>query len=164
MTVDLADKIAIPRDWGLEVGIISAVAAALPFSGVCQTCICDNYEHKHQELHPENTTKGLNRMAVEVTAALIREAEQLPEDLVNAYKDQALSLIPKYRSDALANGLDYDEDKEKEMVQTFATAVEKALGLNEFEIPRPLPAWREVKGIVPGLKERIVEAVEKDNK
>ena len=163
MTLDLAGSIPIPRDWGLEVGIISAVAGILPFEKICQTCLCDNYEHKHQELHPENTSKGLNRMAVEVTAALLREAEQVPEDLVKAYTDQAFSLIPRYRADALVNGLHYDADKEKEMIQTFATAVEKALGLNEFEIPRPLPAWEEAEGIVPGLKEAIVKAVEKDN-
>lgn len=163
MTLDLADRIPIPRDWGLEVGIISAVAGILPFERVCQTSLCENYEHKHQELHPENTSKGLNRMAVEVTAALLREAEQVPEDLVNVYKDQALTMVPKYRADALINGLDYDEEKETKTIQTFASAVEKALGLNEFEIPRPLPAWKEAEGIVPGLKEEIVKAVEKDN-
>ena len=163
MTLDLADRIPIPRDWGLEVGIISAVAGTLPFEWVCQTCLCENYEHKHQELHPENTSKGLNRMAVEVTAALLREAEQVPEDLVNVYKDKALAMVPKYRADALINGLDYDEEKETKTIQTFASAVEKAMGLNEFEIPRPLPAWEEAEGIVPGLKEEIVRAVEKDN-
>jgi len=163
MTLDLADRIPIPRDWGLEVGIISAVAGTLPFERVCQTCLCENYEHKHQELHPENTSKGLNRMAVEVTAALLREAEQVPEDLVNVYKDKALAMVPKYRADALINGLDYDEEKETKTIQTFASAVEKAMGLNEFEIPRPLPAWEEAEGIVPGLKEEIVRAVEKDN-
>lgn len=163
MTLDLAGKIPVPRDWGLEVGIVSAVAKALPFNRVCQVNLCDNYEHKHQELHPENTSKGLNRMAVEVTAALLREAEQVPEDLVKTYSDQAFSLIPKYRADALTNGLDYDEEKERKAVQTFAKAVEKALGLNEFEIPRPLPAWNEVVDKAPGLMGDIVEAVEKDN-
>jgi len=73
-------------------------------------------------------------------------------------------MIPKYRADALANGLEYDEKKEKEAVETFAKSVEKAIGLKEDEIPEPLPAWEEVEGIVPGLKEAIVEAVERDNK
>jgi len=163
MTTDLGGRIPIPRDWGLEVGIISAVAQALPFDRICQASLCDNYEHKHQELHPENSSRGLNRMAVEVTAALLREAEQVPEDLVNEYRDQALAMIPKYRADALANGLEYDEEKERETLKTFAAAVEKALGLKEHEIPQPLPAWNEAEGIIPGLKEAIVEAVERDN-
>jgi len=72
-------------------------------------------------------------------------------------------MIPKFRADALANGLDYDEKKERETIQTFALAVDKALGLAEDAIPQPLPAWNAVEEIVPGLKEAIVAAVERDN-
>jgi glucosyl-3-phosphoglycerate synthase len=164
VTTDLAARIPIPRDWGLEVGILSAVAKALSFDRICQADLCDNYEHKHQELHPQDTTRGLNRMAVEVTAALLREVDQTPEDLTSAYREQALSMIPKYRTDALANGLEYDEEKEKEAVETFVRAVEKARGLKEDELPEPLPAWKEVEEIVPGLMDAIVAAVEKDNR
>jgi glucosyl-3-phosphoglycerate synthase len=163
LTTDLASRIPIPRDWGLEVGILSAVARILPFGRICQTDLCDNYEHKHQDLHPENTSKGLNRMAVEVTAALLREAEQIPEDLVTTYRDQALAMIPKYRSDALVNNLDYDEEGEAAVIETFASAVEKALTLKPGVLPEPLPAWNMAEGIVPGLMRRIVEAVGKDN-
>jgi len=163
MTADLASIIPIPRDWGLEVGILSSVAKAVPFEKVCQADLCDNYEHKHQELHPENATKGLNRMAVEVAAALLREVEQPPENLSAAYREQALTMIPKYRADALASGLDYDLDKEMEALETFSRAVEKAMGMKEEDIPAPLPAWNEVEKMVPGLKKAIVEAVEKDN-
>jgi len=163
MTADLAARIPIPRDWGLEVGILSAVAGEVAFERICQADLCDNYEHKHQELHPQDTTRGLNRMAVEITAALLREVKEMPVSLVEAYREQALSMIPKYRADALANGLNYNEEREKEAVQAFARAVEKATGLKENEIPEPLPAWGEVENIVPGLMERIVEAVELDN-
>jgi glucosyl-3-phosphoglycerate synthase len=163
MTTELAARISVPRDWGLEVGILSAVAGTVPFDRICQADLCDNYEHKHQELHPQDTTRGLNRMAVEVTVALLREVEEAPGDLVEAYREQALSLIPKYRADALANGLDFNEKKEREMVETFAMAVDKALELSANEIPEPLPAWNEVEGIVPGMMDAIVEAVEKDN-
>jgi glucosyl-3-phosphoglycerate synthase len=163
MTSELAARISVPRDWGLEVRILAAVTGAVPFERICQADLCDNYEHKHQELHPQDTTKGLNRMAVEVTAALLRETGEVPEDLVFTYSDQAISMIPKYRADALANGLEYDENKEREAIKTFAVAVEKATGLKEDEIPELLPAWGEVETVVPGLKETIVEAVEKDN-
>jgi glucosyl-3-phosphoglycerate synthase len=163
ITSVLAGKIPVPRDWGLEVGILSAVARTVPLEKICQADLCDNYEHKHQELHSQDSTKGLNRMAVEVTAALLREVDLIPEQLVPVYTDQALSMIPKYRADAEANGLDYDEEKEREAVQTFAAAVEKALGLGEDEIPEPLPAWNEVEKVVPGLMDRIVDAVVRDN-
>jgi len=163
MTAELASAIPIPRDWGLEVGIVSSVAKALPFEKICQADLCDNYEHKHQELHPENTTKGLNRMAVEVTAALLREVDKVPENLVGAYREQALAMIPKYKADALASGLSYDLDKEMEALETFVGAVEHALGPASGEIPGPLPAWNSVEDIIPGLQDAIVEAVVKDN-
>jgi len=163
MTTDLAARIPVPRDWGLEVGILSAVAGTVPFERICQADLCDNYEHKHQELHPQDTTRGLNRMAVEVTAALLREIGEVPNDLVKVYREQALTMIPRYRADALTNGLDYDEEKEREMVETLALVVDKALGLAADEIPEPLPAWEEVEGIVPGLMDEIVAAVERDN-
>ncbi len=164
MTSELAARISVPRDWGLEVGILAAVTGAVPFERICQADLCDNYEHKHQELHPQDTTRGLNRMAVEVTAALLREVDKAPEDLASAYRNQGFSMIPKYRTDALANGLNYNEEREREAVQTFARAVEKATGLKEDEIPEPLPAWKEVEEIVPGLMDAIVAAVEKDNR
>jgi len=163
MTTELAARIPVPRDWGLEVGILSAVARALPVDRICQADLCDNYEHKHQELHPQDTTRGLNRMAVEVTAALLREVDKAPENLTSVYREQAFSMIPKYRADALANGLEYDEEKERETIQAFALAVDKALGLAKDAIPQPLPAWNAVEEIVPGLKEAIVAAVERDN-
>lgn len=163
MTAKLASTIPVPRDWGLEVGILSAVAKALPFDRICQADLCDNYEHKHQEFYLQDTTRGLNRMAVEVTAALLREVEQPPEDLTSTYREQAFSMIHKYRADALVNGLEYDEEKEREMVKAFAMAVDKALGFAAEEIPEPLPAWREVEKVVPGLMERIVDAVVRDN-
>jgi glucosyl-3-phosphoglycerate synthase len=163
MTTELAARIPVPRDWGLEVGILSAVAGVVPFERICQAALCDNYEHKHQELHPQDTTRGLNRMAVEVTAALLREVDQTPENLTSAYREQAFSMLPKYRADALANGLNYNEERERETVQIFARAVEKAMGLKEDEILKPLPAWGEVETVVPGLMDRIVEAVERDN-
>jgi glucosyl-3-phosphoglycerate synthase len=164
MTTKLASAIPVPRDWGLEVGILSEVAGVVPFERICQADLCDNYEHKHQELHPQDTTRGLNRMAIEVTAALLREVDQAPENLASIYREQALTMIPKYRADALAGGLEYNEKKEREAVETFSMAVEKALELPGEAIPEPLPAWNAIEKMVPGLKEAIVEAVERDNK
>ena len=163
LTLELARRLPIPRDWGLEVGILSAVARTVPFEGLCQSDLCDNYEHKHQELHPQDSTRGLNRMAVEVSAALLRQVDQPPDGLVESYRKQALAMVPRYRADALASGLDYDEEKERQAVDTFTRALERAMGLSATDIPAPLPPWNEVENIVPGLKEAIVEAVEKDN-
>jgi glucosyl-3-phosphoglycerate synthase len=167
MTMDLAAGIPMPRDWGLEVGILSSVARAVPFRAICQTDLCDNYEHKHQGLSHGDATKGLNRMAREVAAGILREAGFAPgaqEDLADRYREKALSMIPAYRIDALVNGLDYDEEKEKAAVESFAGALKAAMeSTGEGDLAEPLPAWIETGKRSPGLMRRIVEAVEKDN-
>jgi glucosyl-3-phosphoglycerate synthase len=166
LTSKLAASIPIPRDWGLEVGIIAAVSRAAPPSAICQADLCDNYEHKHQKLHPEDPSRGLNRMAVEVAANLIREVEnsEVLQDLPDKYRKTAVEMIPSYRADALANGLEYDEDVEMKAVDTFTDALRTAMGLNgERSTLKPLPAWKEIEKMVPGLMEEIVEAVKEDN-
>jgi glucosyl-3-phosphoglycerate synthase len=166
LTTRLAAAIPIPRDWGLEVGIISAVSKTVPSSAICQSDLCDNYEHKHQDLSPEDRTKGLNRMAVEVAANLFRElgAADVPAHLPGWYRETALEMIPGYMADALVNGLDYDVEKEKAAIDTFTKALQAAIDLvNTTGIVSPLPAWNETERAVPGLQQRIVEAVAKDN-
>jgi glucosyl-3-phosphoglycerate synthase len=166
LTLELAARIPIPRDWGLEIGILSAISRAVEPERICQAELCDNYEHKHQELHAGDTTKGLNRMAVEVTSALLREVDdpESLEGLVDRYRERALEMVPGYRADALANGLIYDKEKELGAIDTFAAAVEIALShMGEEQALGPLPSWEEVEGIVPGLSKAVFEAVERDN-
>jgi glucosyl-3-phosphoglycerate synthase len=166
LTARLAAAIPIPRDWGLEVGILSAVSRAVPVSAICQADICDNYDHKHQELSPGDKGKGLNRMAVEVAANLLREGGTagVPEDLPDRYGANARDMIPAYRADALANGLDYNEDEERAAVETFTGALQAAMELVAAQgLIAPLPAWNEAERALPGFQKRIVEAVERDN-
>ncbi|MDT8395098.1 MAG: glycosyl transferase [bacterium] len=166
LTLDLANRIPIPRDWGLEIGILSAVSRAVEPGRICQAELCGNYEHKHQELHPGDTSKGLNRMALEVTSALLREVDdpELLKGLVDRYRERALAMVPGYRADALANGLAYDREKELAAIDTFAAAVQLALScMGEEQELGPLPAWEETEKFVPGLKGRIVDAVVRDN-
>jgi glucosyl-3-phosphoglycerate synthase len=166
MTSELASRIPVARDWGLEVGTLAAVSAAAPAGRICQADLCENYEHKHQLLSPEDATRGLNRMAVEVTETLLRDAVAgpPPDDLPDLYLERATEMMAMYRTDALANGLDYDDDQEKKAVGTFALAIRVAMdrvaGKRGVE---PLPPWGEVEGIVPGLSEAIREAVVEDN-
>jgi glucosyl-3-phosphoglycerate synthase len=147
LSTELANRIPIPRDWGLEIGILSAVSTSTSPGTICQAQLCDNYEHKHQEMHAGDTTKGLNRMAVEVTSALLREVKEpdslegLSGGLVDRYRERAMEMVPAFRADALANGFAYEEEKELAAIDTFAAA-----------------------RIVPGLMERIVDAVVRDNK
>jgi glucosyl-3-phosphoglycerate synthase len=167
LTTRLAAAIPIPRDWGLEVGIISAVSKTVPASAICQSDLCDNYDHKHQDLSPEDSTKGLNRMAVEVAANLFRElgAADAPAHLPERYREMALEMIPAYMADAMVNGLDYDIKQEKATVDTFTEALQAAIELvNTKGMAPPLPAWNKTERAVPGLQQRIVDAVERDNR
>ena len=167
LTSELGKRIPIPRDWGLEVGILSAVAAILPPERICQADLCDNYEHKHQDLSPKDKFRGLNRMATEVSANILREAgiSGTVADLPERYREKALLMIPAFRADALVNGLPYDEEKEKATVKTFSRALEEAMGLLEKGgIIAPLPPWNETEKLIPGLTDAIVEAVKRDNK
>lgn len=166
LTAELAGAIPIPRDWGLEVGILSAVAESVGPERICQVDICENYDHKHQDLSPGDRSRGLNRMAVEVSANILREARFSGpvEELAESYRKEALALIPAYRADALVNGLPYDEGKERAAVETFAKAIEGAAELlDQGGIVAPLPAWKEMEKRSPGLRDAIVKAVKKDN-
>jgi glucosyl-3-phosphoglycerate synthase len=170
MTTELARKLPVPRDWGLEVGILSAVADKTPVESICQADLCDNYQHKHQTLSRDDASKGLNRMAVEITETLLRDVRAASQvsDLPERYARKALDMIPMYRADALANGLTYREDKEIEAINTFTDAVRVAS--ERFGAAQgaryglaPLPSWNEVEKMVPGLAARFREAVVKDN-
>lgn len=166
LTSELAARIAVPRDWGLEVGILAAVARSVSRSDICQAEICDNYEHKHQSLSPDDASRGLNRMAVEVTESLLRESEPDEgwcEDIPQRYLTRAREMIPLYRADARANGLSYDEGSEEQAVRTFAQAVRIAQArlVDKQSLP-PLPMWSEANERIPGLMEAVVEAVRRE--
>jgi len=167
MTTELAARIPVPRDWGLEVGILSSVSKAVPSEKICQADLCDNYEHKHQDLSPDDSARGLNRMAIEVTETLLRESrpsEGWRKDLPGLYTRQAAAMIPRYRADSLASGLNYDEDAEQRAIETFSRAVATALNRMESRqsLP-PLPPWEEMEKRVPGLMDAVADAVEKEN-
>ena len=73
--------------------------------------------------------------------------------------------MPKYRADALANGLRFDEAQELLAVKTFTRAVEVArTRLGSPQSLPPLPSWSDMAGTVPGLAEGIRDAVEGANR
>ncbi|GBE14789.1 glucosyl-3-phosphoglycerate synthase [bacterium BMS3Abin14] len=162
-TLDLAGRISIPRDWGMEAGILAAIAGEVEPSGICQAGICENYDHKHQALSAGDERGGLNRMAVEVAETLLRgsaPAGGWKRDLVDRYRRKTDIFIAMYRADALANGLNYDDEAEKMAVETFAGAVSSGLQRSEGrqDLP-PLPAWRKLERSNPGIMAAIAEAV-----
>jgi glucosyl-3-phosphoglycerate synthase len=72
MDVDMARGIRIPGDWGLEIGVLAEVYRNTSSRKVCQVDIAENYEHKHQDLSPEDASKGLHKMAIDISKSLFR--------------------------------------------------------------------------------------------
>ncbi|MEA3504509.1 MAG: glycosyl transferase, partial [Bacteroidota bacterium] len=62
MRTDVLKSIRIPSDWGLEIGILSEILRLNSPNRICQVEIADRYDHKHQSLSAEDTSKGLSRM------------------------------------------------------------------------------------------------------
>lgn len=57
---DVINDLRIPSDWGLEVGVLSEMKRNYATNRLCQVDIADTYDHKHQELSPEDASRGLS--------------------------------------------------------------------------------------------------------
>ena len=62
----LARGLNIAYDWGLELSTLSEVYNKLITKKIAQVDLARNYEHKHQEMSPEDAQRGLHRMAVDI--------------------------------------------------------------------------------------------------
>jgi glucosyl-3-phosphoglycerate synthase len=65
-TTHLARSINIAYDWGLEVATLSQVYDQVIPRKIAQIDLAPNYEHKHQELSPEDADKGLHRRVIDI--------------------------------------------------------------------------------------------------
>ncbi len=174
MDVDLARVNRIPGDWGLEVGVLAEVYRNTSLRRVCQVDIAENYEHKHQELSPEDATKGLHKMAVDISKSILRTlasegivfSEGFFKTLMTTYVRTAQDMLKRYEDDAAVNGLFFDRHEESLAVETFTKGIRKAAEIiTEDPLGVPLIAsWDRVTSAIPGILENIRKAVEEDNK
>lgn len=170
----LARGIRISPTWGLEVSMLSEVYQKTSGNRICQTEIIDFYEHKHQILQKEKPDEGLIRMATDIAKVLFRVlsqdglvmSEAFFRTLMTSYIQESRSVIEKYHAVALLNGLIYDRHEEIEAVEAFVGSLR--LAVQEFiEDPVGIPmlsAWVRVAAAIPDFSDRIVEAVEQDNR
>jgi glucosyl-3-phosphoglycerate synthase len=173
MVADLARVNRIPGDWGLEVGALAEVFRNCAVRRVCQVDLADNYEHKHQQLVPDDPNKGLLKMCIDIAQSLFRtlatEGAVLSQgfftSLVVAYIRTAQDSIKKYDDDAAINGLFFDRHEEGMAVEAFAKGVQiAAKNFMADPIGAPLiPNWNRVTSAIPGFLDRLREAVHKDN-
>jgi len=174
MDLNLARVNRIPGDWGLEVGVLAEVYRNTSPRRVCQVDIAENYEHKHQELSPEDATKGLHKMAVDICKSLFRTlvsegivfSDGFFKTLVPTYVRTAQDMLKRYEDDAAINGLYFDRHEESLAVDTFTKGLRRAAEMiTEDPLGVPLIAsWDRVISAVPDILGRIREAVEEDNK
>lgn len=171
---DVLSDLRIPSDWGLEIGVLSEVHRNYANNRLCQVDIADRYDHKHQDLSLGDDSGGLSKMSIDITKALIRKLATQGETfspetfrtLKATYYRIALDFIETYHNDAVMNGLKLDIHGEEEAVEMFAENIIKAGELflsNPMEKPF-IPSWNRVQSAVPDIFERLLDAVELDNR
>jgi glucosyl-3-phosphoglycerate synthase len=151
---DLASRMRLPSDWGLEiVTLFEALRHRAPVR-VCQVEVTDRYDHKHQDVSPDDPSGGLNRMARDVGTHLLRTlaaagvvlSEGLLKSLVAAYQREAEDAVADSYAVASINGLQYDRHEEELVLLVFSRCLRQAI--DEFQAdpsgPPLVPNWSRV--------------------
>jgi glucosyl-3-phosphoglycerate synthase len=167
---DLASRMRLPSDWGLEiVTLFEALRHRAPVR-ICQVEIADRFEHKHNALSAQDASHGLNRMARDVGTHLLRTlaaagvvlSEGLLKSLVAAYQREAEDAVADSYGVAMINALPYDRHVEEVEVHTFAAALR--CSIEEFQAdpsgPPLVPNWSRVWAGVPDAGPLLLQAVE----
>lgn len=168
---DLASRMRLPSDWGLEiVTLFEALRHRAPVR-VCQVEIADRYDHKHQDLSPDDPSEGLNRMACNIGTHLLRTlaaagvvlSAGLFQSLVAAYQREAEDAVAISYAVAMINGLAYDRHQEEIEVQVFSRALRLAIGefLGDPAGPPLVPNWARVWAGVHEAGPMLMAAVER---
>jgi glucosyl-3-phosphoglycerate synthase len=139
---------------------------------LCQADIADVYDHKHQELSPQDDQGGLSKMSIDISKALFRKLAtrgvtfntETFRSLKATYYRIALDFVETYHNDAIMNGLKLDVHSEEKAVELFAENIMKA---GEAFLDRPMerpfiPSWNRVISAVPDVLQQLLDAVEGD--
>jgi glucosyl-3-phosphoglycerate synthase len=171
-TTRLARGINIAYDWGLEVATLSQVYEQLVARQIAQIDLAPNYEHKHQELSPEDAEQGLHRMGIDIAKFYLTymRSHGVPLDdafvdmMLHTYYQTALQFIRRYSYDAEVNDLNFDLYQEESAARHFRgflwNAWEQSKGPREAKL---MPSWNRVCYTFPEIYARLLEGVEADN-
>jgi len=123
--IDLLKKMRVATNWGIE--IFTLIEVYRKASSCAQVMFSEEpFDHKHQDISPEDHTKGLNKMATDIVttlmhALIVEEGLEISDtffrDLAILYQAVAEEQIKKYSDDASFSNLRYDRDTEEEMVK-----------------------------------------------
>jgi glucosyl-3-phosphoglycerate synthase len=173
MLTDLARLNRIPADWGLEIGVLCEVFRNVTNRRLCQVELADVYEHKHQALSPEDPTRGLTKMSVDIAKSLFRnlatEGVVLTDALFNTlsvrYLRSAQDAVAQYEDDAALNALPFRRHDELLAVAAFTKAIR--IAADEYlRDPLGIPLisnWNRVTSAIPDFLDRLKDAVNRDS-
>lgn len=169
---DVIHDLRIPTDWGLEIGVLSEMHRNHSTNRLCQVDIADTYDHKHQDLSPEDATKGLSKMSIDIAKAMYRKLAIQGETFSLAkvrsikatYYRRALDFVELFEADATINGLKFDRHAEEAAVELFAAnVVEAGAQFRENPMDTPfIPPWKRVISAVPEVLAELQDAVDQD--
>ncbi|MGD8514952.1 MAG: hypothetical protein PVF52_05000 [Granulosicoccaceae bacterium] len=173
MRRDFIERLRIPSDWGLEVGVLSEVYRNVARNQVCQVDIADDYDHKHQVLTTEDREGGLVKMAREIAKSLFRKlategirfSREDFRTIKAAYFRIALDCSEQYYYDAIINGLAYDRHSEECSIELFSQSIMHA-GESFLDNPEEapfIPNWNRIFSAIPDFNAQLLAAVSADN-
>ena len=159
----LLKEIRIPCDWGLEIGLLSEMQRNQAYNRICQVDIADTYDHKHQVLSENDTSKGLSKMSIDITKTLIRKLAAQGDTftyntlrtLKATYYRTALDLLEIYSNDAKINGLQLNINEEEIAIELFSNNIIIA-GQEFLDNPNQNPLitnWNRVETAMPEIKQ-----------
>ncbi len=165
--------IRIPYDWGLEIGVLSEMFRNYAGNRLCQVDIAENYDHKHQNISIDDNSKGLSKMSIDITKAVIRKLASQGEtfsmsifrSLKATYYREALDFVQIYKKDALMNKYEIDVHEEETAVELFAKNIMIAGEVfldSPMESPN-IPTWNRIDTAIPTFLANLKNAVKKDN-
>ena len=167
---DLAQRMRLAADWGLEIVTLFEALRHRNANRICQVELAERYDHKHQELSAQDASKGLHRMAKDVIKHLLRTLaangvslnDGLMRSLLAAYQREAEDAVADSYAVSTLNGLLYDRHEEEANVQTFLAALRASI--EEFladPLGAPLvPNWARVWAGIPDAGARLMAAVQ----
>ena len=172
MRTGILPDLRIPSDWGLEIGVLSEAWRNLAPKAVCQVEIADSYDHKHQDLSPEDAEAGLNRMSTDICKAVFRKlaadgtifTPNVLRTLKATYYRTALDLLEFYYTDAKMNGLSIDRHKEERSIELFSENIIRAGQIfleNPHETPF-IPTWNRVHSADQAFLRDLWQAADAD--
>lgn len=173
MSTELARVMRIPGDWGLEVGVLAEVYRNSALRRICQVDIAENYEHKHQELSPDDVSKGLMKMGIDICKSIFRTlasegvvfSDGFFKTLIATYVRTAQDHLKRYEDDAAINSLVFDRHSESQAVESFTSGIRLAADIitkDPLGVPL-IPGWDRVASAIPDIFGHLREAVEEDN-